>query len=59
MEDAELELVIKVLTSTYKALMDAAKHEDTIQIPIKVIENATHIPKGHRDLIDRRESDDI
>ena len=51
-----IELVIKIPEGIYKAsrFIDV-KYEDVIQIPLEVIANGTPLPKGHGDLIDRKE----
>ena len=53
---ADIELVIKIPEEIYKAsqIIDV-KYEDNIQIPLEVIANGIPLPKGHGDLIDRRE----
>lgn len=52
-----MELVIKLDDETYKEVMDRTEF-DTLSLGIKLIEavqNGTVLPKGHGDLIDRRE----
>ena len=56
MNMASIELVIKIPEEIYKAshIIDV-KYEDTIQIPLEVIKKGIPLPKGHGDLIDRKE----
>lgn len=50
---ADIELVIKISEEIYKASqMIDVKYEDTVQIPLEVIANATVLPKGHGRIAD-------
>jgi len=51
-----MQIVIDIPEEIYKAsqILDV-KYEDTVQIPLEVIANGTPLPKGHGDLIDRKE----
>ena len=52
---SDMELVIKITEDTYKATCSGSMLPPHVENVVNAIKNSTPLPKGHGDLIDRKD----